>query len=308
MKKLILSLVFSMVALSAVAKENITIIYSWTAADPAANFYRSLAESSNKMQDKYNFILDTKPGAGGAVAAKFVEANPATNILANSSALFIRPIFFPNESHEVGSFRSIMPMCQAPMLITTSKYKSWDEVPKDKPLSIGMSGMGTTTHLVATQIVERYPNIQIIPFKSTSDALVSAMGGQTDFAVSFTGEIQGYLTPTPQGRRVYVLGTTGTHPVAGAQPLVKQGFPATLANMSSMQQLFVSRKFPEDKYKEVRAIFVKAAATQLVKDANAMDSCVPNNQMPDAEIDNWFNFQLVHWRRIALPIATKLKQ
>lgn len=306
MKKLITSLVLSLAALSAVAKENITLIYSWTPSDPAANFYRTLAESANKMQDKYNFVFDTKPGAGGAVAAKYVEANPTTTILANSSALFIRPIFFPADSHEAGSFRSIMPMCIAPMLITSAKYKTWADVPKDAPLSIGISGLGTTTHLVATQIVEKYPSTLIVPFKSTSEALVSVLGGQTDFAVSFTGDVQGFAKS--QDHPIYVLGTTGTHTVAGAQPLIKQGFPAALQDMSSMQQIFVSRKFPEDKFKEVREIFVKAATTQIVKDANAVDSCIPNNQLADKELDNWFNFQLVHWRRISTPIAAKLKQ
>lgn len=306
MKKIILALVLSAAALSVSAKETITIVYSWTVSDPAANFYRTLAESSNKMQDKYNFIVEARPGAGGAVAAKFVETNPQNNILANSSALFIRPIFFPNESHEAASFRSIMPMCQAPMLIISSKYKNWSEVPRDKPLSIGMSGMGTTTHLVATQIAARYPNIAIIPFKSTSEAFLSAMSGNTDFAVAFTGEVQAW-TDKAGPRRAYVLGTTGTRAVIGAKPLIEQGFPAALSNMSSMQQLFVSRKFPEDKYKEIRAIFVKAAATKLVLDANAVDNCMPNNQLPDAEIDNWFNSQLVNWRRIALPIAEKAK-
>ena len=303
MKKL-LAILLAAFAITASAKETVTILYSWLPSDPAANFYRTLADESNKLQDKYTFIFDTKPGAGGSIAARTVERDPSI-ILANSSALFIRPIFFPNESHDIASFKSIMPMCVAPMLITSSKYKSWKEVPTDRPLSIGISGLGTTTHLVATQIVAKYPNIQIIPFKGTSEALVSVMGGNTDFAVSFMGETAGFLKAGTQGRQVYALGTTGKVAVAGATPLYKQGFPEALAIMSSPQQLFVNRKFPDDKFKEIRAVFVRAAQAQSVKDANFVDHCSPNNQLADKDLDDWFNSQLVNWRRVASPIAAK---
>ena len=305
MKKL-LAILLATFAITAWSKETVTILYSWLPSDPAANFYRRLADESNKIQDKYTFIFDNKAGAGGSIAARAVERDPSL-ILANSSALFIRPIFFPGESHEIASFKSLMPMCVAPMLITSSKYKSWKEVPTDQPLSIGISGLGTTTHLVATQIVAKYPNIQIIPFKGTSEALVSVMSGHTDFAVSFMGETVGFVKPTPQtqGRQVYLLGTTGKTNIGGAAPLASQGFPTALAGMSSPQQLFVNRKFPDDKFKEIRAIFVKAANTQSVKDTNGIDHCIPNSQLADAELADWFNSQLVNWRRVATPVAAK---
>ena len=33
------------------------------------------------------------------------------------------------------------------MAITATKYKTWADVPKDRPITIGVSGSGTTTHL-----------------------------------------------------------------------------------------------------------------------------------------------------------------
>jgi tripartite-type tricarboxylate transporter receptor subunit TctC len=121
--KKILALVLTAVSLSAQAqKETITMYYSWTAADTAANFYRTLADESNKLQNKYNFIFDAKPGAGGTVAASATLNNP-NSVWINSSAAFIRPNLFPTESHNMADFRSLMPMCVAPFVVTSIKYK-----------------------------------------------------------------------------------------------------------------------------------------------------------------------------------------
>ena len=295
MKK-ILALLLITLSLAVSAKETWTIVYSWQPSDPAAGFYRTLIEEANKTQNKYRFVLDFKPGAGGSIAARHVESTPNT-ILANSSALFIRPLFFPESSHNVANFKSLMPMCVAPMLVFSGKYKSWEEVPKDKPLSIGMSGMGTTTHLVATQIAVKYPNINIVAFKSTSEALLSTVAGNTDFSVGFMGETNPWLNPV-NGKQVYVLGVTGKHKLNDIKPLTTYGFPEILGSMSSPQQLFASRKMPDTQFNEIREIFVESARHRSVIAANAVDFCRPNNQMPTSEIDQWFNSQLVTWRRI----------
>lgn len=299
MKQLLVTLLM-LVGLGAQAqqKETQTLVYSWTAADTAANFYRTLAEESNKIQNKYNFVFDAKPGAGGTVAANYVLNTPNT-IWINSSAAFIRPNLFPNESHNMADFRSLMPMCVAPFVISSIKYKSWKEVPRDAKLSIGISGLGATTHLVAIQIAKNYPNMQIIPFKSTSEALLATLSGSTDFAVGFLGDSEQYTQRSgDRAKQIYWLGITGRETIKGVQPLITQGFAPELAQMSTPQQIFIPRRVPEEKYREIRKIFVEAARSKAVRDANAADNCVPNNQMPDAEIDNWYNSQLVLWRRL----------
>ena len=300
MKKL-LAVVLATFALSAQAqKETITMYYSWTAADTAANFYRTLAEESNKLQSKYNFIFDAKPGAGGTVAANHVLNTPNT-IWINSSAAFIRPNLFPNESHDMSQFRSLMPMCVAPFVIASAKYKSWKDIPKDAKLTIGISGLGATTHLVALQVATQYPNMQIVPFKSTSEALLSVLSGNTDFSTSFFGDVEQYAKPDST-KRVYLLGMTGKESIKGVPLLKNQGFPAVVADMSTPQQIFIPRKFPEEKFLEIRKIFVEAARSKSVRDANAMDTCIPNNQIPTAELDDWVNKQLVLWRRLSATV------
>jgi tripartite-type tricarboxylate transporter receptor subunit TctC len=297
MKHFLLAVLATLSLTAQAQKETQTLVYSWTAADTAAGFYRTLAEESNKIQNKYTFVFDTKPGAGGTVAANYVLNTPNT-IWINSSAAFIRPNLFPTESHDMSQFRSLMPMCVAPFVISSIKYKSWKDVPRDAKLSIGISGLGATTHLVAIQIAKNYPNMQIVPFKSTSEALLATLSGNTDFAVGFLGDSEQYAKNATAPKQVNWLGVTGRDALKGVQPLITQGFSKDLADMSTPQQIFIARKVPEEKFREIRKIFVEAARSKSVRDANAADNCVPNNQIPDAEIDNWYNSQLALWRRL----------
>ena len=301
MKKL-MAILLATFSIAATAKETITLVYSWTAADKAANYYRALTDEANKLQTQYTFVFDPKPGAGGTVAANFTNNNPTNTLWINSSAGFIRPNLFPNDSHSMADFRSILPMCVSPFVISSAKYKSWKEVPRDAKLSIGMSGMGTTTHLVSIQIAKNYPNLNIVPFKSTSEALLGVLTGTVDFSVGFHGDSEQY-TGTDSTKRVYWLGQTGQASIKGTELLSKQGFSKELGDMSTPQQIFASRKLSDEKFRELRKILVEASRAQSVRSANAADNCVPNNQMPDNQIDNWFNSQIVQWKRLTQGVS-----
>jgi tripartite-type tricarboxylate transporter receptor subunit TctC len=301
MKKL-LAVVLATLSLSVLAqKENITLAYSWTAADNAANYYRALADEANKLQTQYVFLFDPKPGAGGTVAANYTTNNPTNTLWINSSAAFIRPNLFPAESHSMSDFRSILPMCVSPFVVSSARYKSWKEVPRDAKLSIGMSGLGTTTHLVSLQIAKNYPNLQVVPFKSTSEALLNVLNGSVDFSVGFHGDSEQYTRPGAV-KQIHWLGQTGNVSVKGTELLINQGFSKDLASMSTPQQIFASRKIPDAKFTEIRRILVEASRTKAVRDANANDNCTPNNQMPTAELDNWYNSQIVMWRRLSATV------
>ena len=296
MKKL-MAILLATVSMTVVAREPITLAYSWGAGDNAANFYRALVQEANQLQTQYTFIFEPKPGAGGTVAANFTSANPTNTLWINSSAGFIRPNLFPTESHRMEDFRSILPMCVSPFVISSVKYKSWKEVPKDAKLSIGMSGLGTTTHLVSIQIAKNYPNMNIVPFKSTSEALLNVLNGTVDFSVGFHGDSEQY-TRAGSPKQVYWLGQTGRESIKGTELLANQGFNRDLLDMSTPQQIFASRKLSEDRFSNLRKILVEASRAKSVRDANAADNCVPNNQMPDSQLDAWFNGQIAQWKRL----------
>ena len=306
MKKLF-AILLSAFAISATAKENITLYYSWGAGDTAANFYRELVRDANASQDKYNFLFDVKPGAGGTVAANYVVNNSSNNDLLwiNSSAGFIRPNLFPSDSHDMSKFRSFLPMCVAPFVVTSEKYSDWKQVPKDANLTIGVSGVGTTTYLVALQIAKQYPNMVVVPFKSTSEALLGTLSGSTDFAVAFFGDSEQFTKDSTVGKKLHWLGITGKHTVKNTQPLANQGFVKVLSEMSTPQQIFAPKSMPEAKFQELRKILVKSANTKSVKDIQMLDSCVSNSKIADKELDPWFNYQADLWKRLTTGVIVQ---
>ena len=276
------------------ARETVTIIYAWSPADAAANFHRQLVQESNRIQDRFTFVFDTRPGAGGSIAANHVLNNP-NHILATASAFYIRPNFFPTESHDLTRFRGLFPACAAPAVISSKKYRSWADVPANTRLTIGMSGLGTTTHLIAHQLLKRYPQIVIVPYKSTSDALMAVLNDSTDFSVNFLGDSAQYL----EGRaRVYQLGITGNQTVNGVQPLSQQGFPRDLELMNVVAQLAIPTTMSDSRVQELREIFLRAGKTTAVAEAYKVDYCSSINQMPSAEVQPWYVRQVADWKRL----------
>ena len=103
------------------------------------NFIRSIIDEANKQQTKYNFVVEFKSGAGGTVAAQHVlNANQLT-LLSSSSSFFVRPIYYPNESHKPEDFRPIYIECTGqPLAVLSAKYKTLTELKKQKRLTIGI--------------------------------------------------------------------------------------------------------------------------------------------------------------------------
>jgi len=296
MKKL-LAILLASLAFTASAAETITIVYSWSAADQAANYWRNLADAANKQQNQYKFIVDYRPGAGGTLAAHHILGTK-NSIQATSSAFYIRANLYPNESYDLNKFQSVLPMCLAPFSISSVKYKSWDEVPKDARLTIGISGLGTTTHMTAIQLTKKYPNMEIIPFKSTSEALQATLSDQTDFAVGFVGDSIQYQGNNASGKRSNILGLSGSKSIDGIPLLINQGFPSVLGTFGSPAQAVAPITMPEKQYRDVRQILMKAAKDPAVIKVEHDDYCFPNADMSNQEPAKFYQWNRDLWKNL----------
>jgi tripartite-type tricarboxylate transporter receptor subunit TctC len=297
MRSLLTSILLCLSAV-AQAKETITIIYAYNIADSVANYHRALTIEANAIQDKYLFIFDARPGAGGAIASNYVLNTPNT-ILAHSTAFFIRPNVYPKESYDLSVFRELFNHCTASMAITSVKYNSWKEVPA-RPVTVGVSGLGVTTHLAALQLQKKFPNMNIIPFKSTTDSMFSMVGGNTDFHIGFISEAEQW-TKKDKGA-VNILGITGAKAVSGYPTLVSEGFPQVFAQMDVGHHLVVPvGRFPEEKARELYDIFSKAAKSKPVRDAYAVDFCTPA-ETSYGDLQKWYGFHTEYWKKLSAGI------
>jgi len=306
MKKIISMLLLLACMSSAWAKETITVVYAFTVSDTMANYSRTLIEEANKAQDKYVFVLEAKPGAGGSIASRHVANTPNT-ILATSGAFFVRPNFFPNESHKLEDFRELLVQSSAPMSASSVKYKSWKEIPADAPINIGVSGLGVVSHLSAVQIKTKFPNATIVPFKSTTDALLSMLGGNLDIAIGFMGEQEKWSDQkTPDGKSVTILGITGPKSVNGRPTYVSAGFPQVFTKMNNPNHLVVPKTMPEAQFKELREILYKASKAKTVTQSYEVDFGSAAD-VSTAKLDAWYAEQAEHWAKVSEVAKAQMK-
>ena len=274
------------------ASQTLTIIWPFGIGDTQAQYSRSLVEELNKQQKKYNFILENKPGAGATIGARHVAATP-NSVLSASTAFFVRPNFYPEESHSVADFRPLMTQCAAPMVIVSKKYRTWQEIDKSRPINIGISGMGATSHLMAMEIIKRYPNAQPVPYRGTREASLDVVAGNLDLSVAFLGEVEGFLDKGD----LFALGISGRKPVRGVPTLESQGF-AGVGEVVNMHSLQVPKTMPAEQYNELRDMVMRAARADSVQKAYAVDYCEPSN-LDSVATQRWFDGQVALWKRLS---------
>lgn len=272
--------------------QQVSIVWPFGMGDTQAQYSRSLVEELNRTQKKYTFILENKPGAGATIGAKHVASTPNT-ILSASTAFFVRPNFYPEESHRVADFRPLMTQCAAPMLIVSKKYRSWNEIDRNQKISIGISGLGATSHLMAMEIVKRYPNATPVPYKGTREASIDVIAGNLDLSVAFLGEVEGFLDKG----ELHALGISGRKVVRGIATLESQGFTGVgeVVNMHSLQ---VPRTMPIEQYNELRLMVTTASQADTVQRAYAVDYCDSSN-LDSLSTQRWFDSQVFMWKRLS---------
>jgi tripartite-type tricarboxylate transporter receptor subunit TctC len=223
--------------------------------------------------------------------------NTSNSILAHSTAFFVRPVVFPNESYDLNKFKEQYVHCMAPMAVTSTKYRSVKDVPSTA--SVGISGLGVTTHLAAIELKKKYPDLNIVPFKSTNDSMLSMVSGQTDLHIGFISEAEQWSRDnTNNDRKVSVLGITGNKTVNGYIPLVKLGFDPSFADMNVGHHMILPVTIDDSKRKEFYEIFAKAARTDAVRAAYAVDYCEPQS-VKHEDLNKFFAFHTEYWRKLA---------
>ena len=303
MKKIVLSIILTILASVVQAKEVVTIVFVGGPGDTLATPSRALADEANKIQNRYTFIFDSKPGAGGALAANYVKNTPDT-ILATSSAFFIRPNFYPNESYDFSDFKSLMPQCSTPIVITSKKYQSWQAIPLDSRLTVGITpGPGSTSHLAVALLAKKYKNTVVVPYKSVSESFIAMAGEYIDADAGFLGTIESWDTNKSKSK-ISILGITGHNSYNGRYPLlVNQGFSNELEHINLTLHLVVSNQTSAEKIKEWQTILAQASNTKAVKGAYALNYCTSLDQMPSDNIQPWFSAQISRWKKFTNGIS-----
>lgn len=181
--KSLLVVLLSLFSSHILAAEIIRIAWPYSPELPWHNI-RTITENANAQQNKYNFVPELKPGAGGAVAAQYALVNPNNTLISNSVTHIIRPLTTTDSGYDLDAFRPVLIQAMdIPLVMISKKYRSMSELLAQPRLNIGISAVGGITDYAARVMVVK-PDAQYIGFKTGFPAAIAGvMGGHLDGAV-----------------------------------------------------------------------------------------------------------------------------
>jgi tripartite-type tricarboxylate transporter receptor subunit TctC len=275
------------------AAETISILWGFSIGSNQALTLRHIAEDANKSQTKYNFIIESKSGAGGSIAANHVLQNPSNTVVGMSSSFFIRPAVETTGIHDLDKFKPVLVQGGgAPLSVVSKKYKTIAELLQQPNPSIGISGTGSMADILARILKEKNPNLVIVNYKGMVDATMAAAGGHVDAAVTFVIDAK----PMIDAKEVSVIGYTGVRDIEdfkGLQ-LSKQGISG-VDKLVANYAVFASNEMPTDKYNEINKILVKSTSNSKALEAYQKDLVTPSNLSVEKYIE-WYSSERQYWK------------
>jgi tripartite-type tricarboxylate transporter receptor subunit TctC len=183
---------------------------------PARFIGESLAQSLGQP-----FIVETRPGAGGALGVQMVaNANDPHVLLFTTSSVAILPALMRDPGYD--PFRDLVPISlvsEAPMALVARADHPIRDLPdllaraKARPggISYASSGAGSTTHLGGALLgVRSGIDLLHVPYRGAGQAVNALYSGDTDLLV--TGMIE--ALPHVRERRMKAIAVTSASQVA----------------------------------------------------------------------------------------------
>ena len=177
---------------------------------------RHIAEKLSTDQ-KWQFVVDNKPGAGGNIGIEFVAKAPPnayTLGLGQTANVAINPALVPNMPFD--AVKDIVPVAlvaeQAVVLVVRAD-NPWRNLAdlvaaaKIKPgaLRQALAGNGTVGHLAGEMLARRAGyTVLSVPYRGAATALTDLLGGQTDYMFATPQAVLGML----QGGKLRALAVT----------------------------------------------------------------------------------------------------
>jgi tripartite-type tricarboxylate transporter receptor subunit TctC len=304
MKKVIFSLALLLASVSSFADAAIKVpgVWGFAVGSTQGTYYRAILEQANKEQNKYEFQFEHKPGAGGAIASRYVfDQQPKLAILAHSAAFYVRPNLYPDTPYSFDQFKPVMVMGFAPATLVT-KQKTLEQLLAQKKLSIGTAGTGSSTHLMAETFVKGIKNakdkdIVMVHFKDTNEAFTSVMGGHTDATFEFLGDAKAKANVD-----IALVGITGKNQVDGIDPLSKSGFK-DMEGLSGIFAIYVPVATPAEVTRELQAILLKAEKSDKVQELYKKDYTSKDAYMQTpSDLNNWYQSTVRQYRSLTKDI------
>jgi tripartite-type tricarboxylate transporter receptor subunit TctC len=293
MKKLLIAIAAMFISTLAVAQQQVPSAWAFNIANVQGSYYRALLEESNRIQAKYQFVPEHKPGAGGSIAAGHVLGQDRLALLGTATAYFVRPYLYSTAGYTFDQFRPVYLIANSPVALT-SKNKDLKTILAQDRIAIGTAGPGSGTHLYALKFKDRHPdkNIVIVPYKSSTEAVQDVLGGHIDLTYEFLGDAE--------AKGVRILGTTGPTKIKNYPQLKDMGYPDAV-DYIGIYHILVKKNTPDDVVQELRVIFAQAERSTKFQELYRSDYSFKPALKTDKDYTDWYNAMIKTYRATITP-------
>lgn len=262
MKKIIMGFLLT-IATAAFANTNVPIVWPFSPASNQATALRTIIQNANSEQNKYTFVFENKPGAGGSIAVNNIISDKSLKLGFLTTSAFIRPIFFPNESYDISDLRPVaVASVNSPLALISGKYKSLEDIKKAERVTVGMIS-GGFIELVAKKLQEVAPNIVLVPYQTTIAATQDAAGGHIDASLDFIKD----ALPWVESGKLNAIGVTGTRDIGAFKHFKQTGFD----NLVTNYYIVTKKDTPDNVVREMNTIMNTALSNDNIKQVFAND-------------------------------------
>lgn len=173
MKKLLVFVMACLMLPLAHAKETITLVSYLGPASSISLFYRTVVDQANAMQDRYNIVMNFKPGAQGLLALQEMDRS-TNNHLALISAGYVDLIEKKQiDRNDYVPINSGGNSCWVIMSPRGELNRGLASLRGEKSLTLSTVGLGTSTHLTALLLGERLGfEVRPVLFKTGVDGVM----------------------------------------------------------------------------------------------------------------------------------------
>ena len=86
MRKFLSVVLLCLASVTAGAEQTVSVVWPFSPYGASATIVRQLIENANAQQNKYHFIFENKPGAGGYIAASTVTNSRELAVLVSTTS------------------------------------------------------------------------------------------------------------------------------------------------------------------------------------------------------------------------------
>lgn len=233
---------------------------------------RLIAESLARQLGQ-PFIVENRPGAGGAVGSEVVAKAPPdgyTLVAGTTATTIVTPLLVPRPPYQRASFTAVGLMAVTPLVLSVpassvdADLKSFLARVKSQPgkVTIGHSGNGTTNHIAIVLMQDALKlEFAIVPYKGSGPALIDLVGGHIDAIVDQTSSSLPHIR-AGKARPLAVLSRSRIADLPDVPTLAEQGVKEF--EMVTPSGLLAPAKTPPEVVKTLNTALNKALADPAI--------------------------------------------